>query len=149
MGLPQAREMNRRIFLKTTAGTAALLMSRAPWISGQEKAGLTNEEILAQTKQRIEQHRKGDGVIVLRDAKGKPIQAATVKVEQLRHDFLFGCNAFMVARLKKAEREEEYRRRFARLLNYATLGFYWGAYEPERGKPNYDYTDKVVEWCGA
>jgi GH35 family endo-1,4-beta-xylanase len=32
-------------------------------------------------------------------------------------------------------------------LNYATLGFYWWAYEPERGKPNYEYTDGVAAWC--
>ena len=55
----------------------------------------------------------------------------------------------MFGRCKEPEREQEYRRRFAALLNYATLGFYWGAYEPERGQPHYDYTDSVLEWCRA
>ena len=31
------------------------------------------------------------------------------------------------------------------MINYATLGFCWGAYERERGKPNYDYTGRVTE----
>ena len=85
----------------------------------------------------------------MRGADGKPIAGATVKIEQLRHDFFFGCNVFMVGRIKEPALETEYRRRFAALLNYATLGFYWGAYEPQRGQPNYDYTDKVLEWCRA
>ncbi len=34
------------------------------------------------------------------------------------------------------------------MFNYATVGFYWRGYEQQRGKPNYQYTDKVVEWCG-
>jgi len=110
-------------------------------------SGPTDDEILAEAKARISKHRQGDGVITVRGADGKPVPGVTVKVEQLRHDFLFGCNAFMVGRIKDPALETEYRRRFAALLNYATLGFYWGAYESRRGKPNYDYTDQVMEWC--
>lgn len=141
--------MNRRIFLKAAASTAAGLMTSPGWCAENEPSRLTDEEILAQAKDRIGKHRQGDGVVIVRGADGKPVPGATVKVEQLRPDFLFGCNCFMVARLREAEREQEYRRRFAALLNYATLGFYWGAYEPERGKPHYDYTDQVLEWCRA
>jgi hypothetical protein len=32
-------------------------------------------------------------------------------------------------------------------IPYATVGFYWRWYERERGKPQYEYTDKVVAWC--
>jgi GH35 family endo-1,4-beta-xylanase len=45
------------------------------------------------------------------------------------------------------ELEEAYRRRFAALLNFATLGFYWNAYEREQGKPDYAYTDRAAAWC--
>ena len=141
--------MTRRNFLKTTAATATLLATPRGWSAEQTAPGPSDDEILAQAKARIARHRQGDGVVTVRGADGKPISGAAVKVEQLRHDFLFGCNFFMFARFKEAEREEEYRGRFATLLNYATLGFYWGAYEPERGKPHYDYTDKVVDWCRA
>ncbi|MBI1923074.1 endo-1,4-beta-xylanase [Candidatus Poribacteria bacterium] len=108
---------------------------------------MTNEDLLAMAKERIKQHREGDGVVVVRSADGNPIAGATVKVEQVRHDFLFGCNFFRFAHISDPQREEEYRQRFAALLNYATLGFYWASYEPERGKPRYEYTDKVVDWC--
>lgn len=141
--------MNRRTFLKSTTAAGALLATSRGGSAEQAKQDPSDDEILARAKERIVKHRQGNGVVIVRRADGKPISGATVKVEQLRHDFLFGCNFFMFARFKQPEREEEYRRRFSALLNYATLGFYWGAYEPERGRPNYDYTEKAVEWCRA
>ncbi len=141
-----AVRVNRRAFLKAGAATTALLLSRPTWCRGEEKAKPTDEDILAQTSARIEQHRKGDGVITVRDRRSKAIRGARVKVEQLRHDFRFGSNFFMFGHCGKAELEEQYRQRFAALLNYCTLGFYWGNYERERGKPRYAYTDQVVAW---
>src|SRR6266536_6210464 len=117
--------MNRRTFLKNTVATTALFATTRGWSAEQANRARGDDEILAQTKDRIAKHRQGGGVVTVRGADGKPIPGATVKVEQLRHDFLFGCNFFMFARFKEVEREEEYRRRFAALLNYATLGFYW------------------------
>ncbi|MEK7686260.1 MAG: endo-1,4-beta-xylanase [Verrucomicrobiota bacterium] len=139
--------MNRRTFIKTTAGSSAWLINRAAWAADSGKTGSANEELLAQAKKRIAQHRQGAGVVSVRGADGKAIAGATVKVEQVRHDFLFGCNFFRFGRISDPEREGEYRRRFAALLNYATLGFYWPYYEPERGQPIYEYTDRVVDWC--
>jgi len=139
--------MNRRTFLQRTAAATALLAGRPAWSADPEKHAPQDDEILAQTAARIEQHRKGDGVITVRDANGKPVPDAPVKIEQLRHDFLFGCNCFMFGRYPNAAPAEAYRDRFAALLNYATLGFYWPFYEPDRGQPIYDYTDKVVDWC--
>jgi endo-1,4-beta-xylanase len=141
--------MNRRTFLKTTAATTALLAASHGWSAEQAIQVPSDDEVFTQAKDRIAKYRQGDGIVTVRGAHGNTVAGATIKVEQLRHDFLFGCNFFMFARFKEAEREEEYRRRFAALLNYATLGFYWGAYEPERGKPHYDYTDTVLEWCRA
>lgn len=141
--------MNRRTFLQTTAGAAALLARPRVWSQDRSRSNsdLSNDDVLAQAKDRIERYRQGSGAVVVRGADGKPVAGAAIKIEQLRHDFLFGCNLFRLARIRDAEREEEYRRRFAALLNYATLGFYWAAYEPERGRPQYDYTDKAVAWC--
>jgi endo-1,4-beta-xylanase len=136
--------VNRRTFLKAGTATTALLLSHPAWCA--QKANPTDDEILAQTKARIEQHRKGDGTITLRNAKGKAIRGAKVQVEQLRHDFLFGSNFFMFGHCGKPELEEQYRQRFAALLNYCTLGFYWASYERERGKPHYEYTDQVAAW---
>jgi GH35 family endo-1,4-beta-xylanase len=138
--------VNRRSFLKAGASTAALLFSHPAWCAQKAKAKASDDEILAQTKARIAQHRMGDGTIILRNAKGKAIHGAKVQVEQLRHDFLFGSHFFMFGRCGKPELEEQYRQRVASLLNYCTLGFYWASYEHERGKPNYEYTDQVVAW---
>jgi len=68
-------------------------------------------------------------------------------VEQVGHEFLFGCNIYMFDRFRDAAKDAAYKQRFAELFNYATVGFYWRWYEHERGKPQYDYTDKVVAWC--
>ena len=138
--------VNRRTFLKAGASTAALLLSQPAWCAQRGKAEPTDEEVLAQTKARIEQHRKGDGTITIRNAKGEAIRGAKVQVAQLRHDFLFGSNCFMFGRCGKPALEEQYRQRFTALLNYCTLGFYWANYERERGKPHYDYTDQVTAW---
>ena len=138
--------MNRRAFLKAGACTAALLLSRPAWCRQAENDKPTDEDILAQTRARIEQHRKGEGVIRVQNKRGKRMRGVRVRVEQLRHDFLFGSNFFMFGRCGKPELEEQYRGRFEALLNYGTLGFYWASYERERGKPNYEYTDQVVAW---
>ena len=83
---------------------------------------------------RIDKIRKADGVVAVVDATGKPIPGARVKIEQTRHRFLFGANAFPVLGDSDSEREALYEKRFTDLLNYATLPFYWGAYEPTPGR---------------
>ena len=138
--------MNRRKFLKTSATSAALLLTRSAWAAGEGKNKASDDEILSQTKDRIEKHRTADGSILVRDEKGNPVRGAKIAVEQLRHDFLFACNFFMFERCGKPELEEAYRQRFAALLNYCTLGFYWAGYESERGKPRYQYTDQAAAW---
>jgi len=138
--------MNRRTFLTATAGTAGWLASQPLRAAGTDRPE-TDDELLAQARQRIDQHRQGDGVIVVRGADGHAIANATVKIEQTRHDFLFGCSFFRFGRLQDEALQEQYNSRFVGLFNFATLGFYWPSYEPERGKPIYDYTDRVLDFC--
>lgn len=144
--------MNRRLFLKTSLAAAALPWPAQPlWGSPKTKAPDADRpgdaEVLAQCRERIEMHRKGDGVITVRRSDGRPLQGVEVGLEQLRHEFLFGANCFLFNRTGDPGLEREYRERFAALLNYATLGFYWGAYEREAGKPDYAYTDEAADWC--
>jgi endo-1,4-beta-xylanase len=141
--------VNRRTFLKSGASATALLLSPPAWCAQSPAPEPSDADILAQTAARIEQCRKGDGVIVALTAEGKPVPGAKVAIEQLRHDFLFGAHLFLWGRISPPPLEEAFRQRFAALFNYCTLGFYWAAYEPERGKPNYAYTDQVVEWTKA
>ncbi|MBC8451303.1 MAG: hypothetical protein H8D72_01205, partial [Planctomycetes bacterium] len=133
--------MNRRIFLKSTTAATTWLCVRTSTALNSGAAAIRSDDLLAEARQRIEKNRRGDGIIQVRDGQGNRIANATVKVDQLWHDFLFGSNAFMLGRTRDPDLEKEYRRHFEALLNYATLGFYWGAYEPVRGKPDYEYTD--------
>ncbi len=139
--------MRRRQFVTTLLGsTAAGTLLAKGWKKVGE-AATQEEQVLATAKERIEQHRKGDVQILVRTPDGKPLANAQVTLTQTRHAFLFGCNIFLWGRLPEPKLEDAYRERFAAVFNYATLPFYWAAYEPEQGKPNYEYTDRVVEWC--
>ena len=107
----------------------------------------SGEEILREAPARIEKHRMGEGEIHILDKKGEPIANAAVHVQQKRHAFLFGCNIFLWGRIEDPQLQEAYLERFAALLNYATLPFYWPTYEPQPGKPNHNYTERVARWC--
>ena len=107
----------------------------------------SDEELWNSAPARIEQHRKADATIEVVDASGKPLSGVKVRVEQVRHEFLFGSNIFVWGRVGDAEKEAAYRRRFAELLNYATLPFYWPSYEPRRGEPSHRRTEEVARWC--
>lgn len=86
----------------------------------------------------IEQHRKGDATIEVVDAAGRPLAGASVKVQQTGHDFLFGCNAFVLGQLDTPEMNRKYEAAFAALFNFATVPFYWEGTEPERGELRYE-----------
>jgi GH35 family endo-1,4-beta-xylanase len=126
-----------------------LLFARPAWCADNDEHKLSDEEVLAQTQGRIREYRQGNGLVIVRNPKGKPVRNARVTVEQLRHDFRFGSNFFMFDHCGSPDREAQYRDRFTALLNYCTLGFYWAGFEPERGKPNYGYIDQVAEWTRA
>ncbi|GAB4128416.1 MAG: endo-1,4-beta-xylanase [Thermogutta sp.] len=102
---------------------------------------------LTDAEKRIEACRQGDFEVTVLDAEGRPVVGAKVAAEQVRHDFLFGCNIFQWGRISDPELQEAYLRRFTDLLNYATAPFYWPSYESEQGKPNHDYTERLARWC--
>ncbi len=107
----------------------------------------TDQELLAGADARIEQCRKADATVAVVDAVGKPVAGAKIEVQQTRHAFLFGCNIFLWGKLPDKEREQAYRQRFAELLNYATVPFYWQMYEPQRGNPQHAHAEEVAQWC--
>ena len=138
--------MNRRAFLRAGAASTAILWAVPAWCAEERPAAPTDAELLAEARASIGQHRVGKATVRVLDAAGKPLGGVKLRLEQLRHDFLFGCNCFSLGRCANPEHEEQYRRRFATLFNYCTLGFYWASYEMRRGKPGYEYTDQVLEW---
>jgi len=136
--------MNRRDFLKATGFSAASAAFSRPLFAAKEQ----RNEILDRAEARIEKHRKGDAILRLAGPNGKPLQnGLAVKIEQKRHKFLFGCNIFKLGRCRTPEDNAAYEKRFAALLNFATLPFYWWNYERRQGRPDDERTDQIVRWC--
>jgi endo-1,4-beta-xylanase len=134
-----------RIEIESPAGGQEPVLSRAEdWA---REALKSEEEAVEETGKQIERNRKGEAVVHVVDAGGKVVSGARVTAELARHEFLFGCNIYMFDRFKTPAENDLYKRRFAELFNFATVGFYWRSYEPKRGQPGYEYTDKVVAWC--
>ncbi len=98
-------------------------------------------------RKRIDKHRTADITLTVRDKDGRPLAGTTVTVQQMRHKFLFGCNAFQIGRIKKPKLHDGYRNKFAALLNYATLPFYWGGYERKPGETQKHRLEAMARWC--
>src|SRR5258708_6507337 len=93
-----------------------------------------DDALLAGAEARIDKIRKADLTVLVVDRKGRPLPNAQVKIEQVRHDFLFGCAALSLLSHPEASREETYQQRFGALFNFATVLTYWHDTEPEQGK---------------
>jgi endo-1,4-beta-xylanase len=147
------RTGRRQILLAVAIGAVVGLLGIRPARAAEQAAPETaaaperEEQVVAASEAAIEQHRKADARVRIVDAAGRPVADAQVTVEQIGHDFLFGCNIYGFDRLPTEAQNAAYKRRFEELFNYATVGFYWRGYEPQRGKPDYAYTDRVVDWC--
>ena len=77
-------------------------------------------------------HRKASAKIRILGADGKPAANTKVHINQINHEFLFGCGAFESLKSCTDDRMNKW----LGLFNYGTLPFYWGGYEPEEGKPH-------------
>jgi GH35 family endo-1,4-beta-xylanase len=84
--------------------------------------------------------RKGNARVQLTREKAN----TPVRVDLVKHRFLFGTNLFLVANLfrdvpsAKKEQAASCASQMAALNNYATLPFYWGRFEPTEGQPETD-----------
>lgn len=85
----------------------------------------------------IELNRKGDAHLTIRSASGELPKDITVEVEQVKHEFKFGANIFMLDEFESEEKNRIYREKFPEVFNLATVPFYWSDLEPEEGKPRY------------
>jgi GH35 family endo-1,4-beta-xylanase len=90
---------------------------------------------------RIEQYRKENVRIVVKQ-NGRIATGASVKMEMLRNEFLFGCNIF-----RWGNGGEAYRQLFAGLFNFATLPFYWTGIEQSKDNFNFSGNEKIAAWC--
>ena len=105
------------------------------------------DDLTVRIQRDTERYRKSEAVIRVLDKSGRPIEGASVKVEQLTHDFLFGCNIYTFGGYPTPEANEKYNQEFKRIFNYATLPFYWRSFEREQGKPDYGRTERMAKWC--
>ncbi len=123
------------------------------------RAVWTAPEVVQKIDAGIEQHRKGDAVILVVDKEGSPLRDIQVSAAQKSHAFLFGANLFVLGQLATPELNAGYEQAFTRIFNFASLPFYWGDLEPERGKPRFGKDapyiwrrpppDALLAWCKA
>jgi endo-1,4-beta-xylanase len=67
-------------------------------IPGSYRILWSSPEVNARIERNIEQFRKGDCVLEVVDAAGRPVAGALVEARQTGHEFLFGCNGFVLGR---------------------------------------------------
>lgn len=102
----------------------------------------------------IKKYRTTQAAIQILAADGTPLANREVEVAQTRHKFWFGTAAFDLVALNSGtlqgadlERAEKRAALFTDLFNVATLPFYWGRFEPERGHPETESLMKAAQWC--
>lgn len=96
------------------------------------------EEIEARIADGIETHRKGAVRVQCVDAQGRPVRGVALEIEQVRHEFLFGANSFMLDGFATEAENAAYRNALLQVANSAVLPFYWSDLEPQRGEPRFD-----------
>lgn len=113
--------------------------------------GWDEKTILEGAEARIQQYRTGAAEIRVLDRDGHPLKNTAVRVRLVSHEFKLGCNAFGLGDVTRSAiapaLQRAYKERFAALLNFATLPFYWGYYEAEQGKTKEAEVRRMAAWC--
>lgn len=106
-------------------------------------------------------HRLGRSTVTVRTADGRPVADTDVVVEQRRHAFGFGNIGFDFVALANGETDGDPDSPFGGahpslgpalaelwfdVFNVATLPFYWGGFEPERGRPDTERLRRAAQW---
>jgi GH35 family endo-1,4-beta-xylanase len=136
---------------------AVLAQVAAPGIPEEYRRQWADPAMAERIDRGIEKHRKGDLTVELSGPDGKPAAGVRVEVEQKTHEFLFGCNLFVLGQLETAELNRRYEEGFLRLFNFATIPFYWEGTEPAKGELRYAEggrfmwrrppPDPLLKWC--
>ncbi|WP_052712294.1 endo-1,4-beta-xylanase [Domibacillus indicus] len=98
-------------------------------------------------------HRMAGKTIKFVDASGNPVAGEEIEIKQANHKFLFGCGIFdaidVANKNVPADRlafQEAKLDKFLDVFNAATLPFYWGTFEPEKGKPRTKELKAAAQW---
>jgi endo-1,4-beta-xylanase len=104
--------------------------------------------------QNIKQNRTTEVTVTILKADQTPLANQDISIEQTNHKFLFGTAAFDLVPLtsgdyegKEKEQAQERAERITTLFNAATLPFYWGNFEPQRGHPATERVKNAARWC--
>ncbi len=108
---------------------------------------MDSESILTSAEERIRETRAALARFNFVAASGEPLAGFRGRVRLVNHEFKLGCNAFGVGR--DGAEWREYEARFARLLNFGTLPFYWNRYEADEGRPGAAAVAAMAEWCAS
>jgi GH35 family endo-1,4-beta-xylanase len=115
---------------------------------------MTNFDTATNQLDRAIQQQRTTQVTVKLTNNGLPLVNQEVVVKQLKHRFLFGSNwgessiALANGELSGQAKELAERRNelFLQLCNQVTLPFYWGRFEPQRGKPDTQRILNAARW---
>ena len=106
-------------------------------------------------------HRTADATVALRGPDGRPLADADVVVEQTGHAIAFGNIGFDFIGYANGETEatpdspfggappslgDRLSELYVGLYNAATLPFYWGGFEPVRGRPDTARLLRTAQW---
>lgn len=86
----------------------------------------------------IRQNRMGNFTVRFEDKQGNPVSDVEIEVKQIKHDFYFGANGFMVNGFKDPKENGLFEKYFTQLFNFVTIPFYWPELEPQPGKLRFD-----------
>ena len=84
-------------------------------------------------------HRIGEALVRVVDKKGNPVSGKELVLNQKAHEFLFGSGAFDFLYYAGQPGGPDRIGKWLALMNYGTLPFYWGRYEPEEGQPQFEF----------
>ena len=98
----------------------------------------------------VPQHRLGEATVTVVGTDGLPVVGVEVTVEQKRHAFAFGNIGFDFIPLANGDPDgvgtDHLAALYMDVFNTATLPFYWGRFEPERGKPDTVRLQNTAHW---
>lgn len=98
-------------------------------------------------------HRRASSTLTLTRPDGTPLADAEVVVEQRSHEFGFAASAFEFIDFVTGDLDEQSHAlhetvtdQWLEVFNSATLPFYWGGLEPERGRPDTQRPMATATW---
>jgi GH35 family endo-1,4-beta-xylanase len=116
-----------------------------------------DEQLNKRIEEGIQKNRKGDLTLRLLNDKGQALKNVEVHIVQLKHEFLFGSNLFMLKGFRTEEENKKYEQTFLSLFNHGSIPFYWKPLEPTQGNLRFESNsepiyrrpppDLVVDFC--